>query len=179
VWDFTSVLTFNRHIRATTTVHISRLTANLRHCAANSASHHWRRACITFVSPNWLQAERPGLDSKVGPGVSYFYEHSHNSHPKDPVRNRLGSKVDHSIHLCLYSPCGPWPLFQFPNLYTVGTTLWTEDQPVARLLPTHRTNTDIHTSSGIRTHDPSVGADEDGSCLRPHDDCDRHNYSPP
>jgi hypothetical protein len=27
--------------------------------------------------------------------------------------------------------------------------------------------TDIRTSSGIRTHDPSVWASEDGSCLRP------------
>jgi hypothetical protein len=29
-------------------------------------------------------------------------------------------------------------------------------------------NTDIHASSGIRTHDPSVPASEDSSCLRPH-----------
>jgi hypothetical protein len=31
----------------------------------------------------------------------------------------------------------------------------------------HRTQTDIHASSGIRTHDPSVWAGEDISCLRP------------
>jgi hypothetical protein len=43
------------------------------------------------------------------------------------------------IYLWLYSLCGPWPLFQFLNPYTVGTTPWTEDQPVARPLPTHRT----------------------------------------
>jgi hypothetical protein len=42
------------------------------------------------------------------------------------------------LHLWLYSPCGPWPLFQFLNLYTVGRTPWTGDQPVARPLPTHR-----------------------------------------
>jgi hypothetical protein len=29
--------------------------------------------------------------------------------------------------------------FQFPNLYTVGRSPWTSDQPVARPLPTHRT----------------------------------------
>jgi hypothetical protein len=29
--------------------------------------------------------------------------------------------------------------FSFLNLYTVGETLWTGDQPVARPLPTHRT----------------------------------------
>jgi hypothetical protein len=34
---------------------------------------------------------------------------------------------------------GPWPLFQFLNLYTVGRTPWTGDEPVARPLPTHRT----------------------------------------
>jgi hypothetical protein len=34
---------------------------------------------------------------------------------------------------------GPWQLFQFLNLYTVGRTPWTGDQPVARPLPTHRT----------------------------------------
>jgi hypothetical protein len=34
---------------------------------------------------------------------------------------------------------GPYALFQFHNLYTVGRTPWTGDQPVARPLPTHRT----------------------------------------
>jgi hypothetical protein len=34
---------------------------------------------------------------------------------------------------------GPWPLLQFLNLYTVGRTPWTGDQPVARHLPTRRT----------------------------------------
>jgi hypothetical protein len=44
------------------------------------------------------------------------------------------------ICLWLYSPVvGPWPLFQFLNLYTVGRTPWTGDQPVARPLPTRRT----------------------------------------
>jgi hypothetical protein len=31
----------------------------------------------------------------------------------------------------------------------------------------------MHALSGIRTHDPSVRAGEDGSCLRPRDHCDR------
>jgi hypothetical protein len=43
------------------------------------------------------------------------------------------------MYLWLYSPCELWPLFQFLNLYTVGRTSWTGDQPVARPLPTHRT----------------------------------------
>jgi hypothetical protein len=75
-----------------------------------------------------------------------------------------------------------WTLdaFQFLNLYTVGRTPWTGDQPVARPLPTHRTQTEnkgrqiyIHALSGIGTHDPSVRAGEDGSCLRPRGHCDR------
>jgi hypothetical protein len=70
---------------------------------------------------------------------------------------------------------GPWPFFSFFILYTVGRTPSKGDQPVARPLPTHRTtqkrinahNTDIHALSGIRTHDPSVRASEDSSCLSP------------
>jgi hypothetical protein len=41
--------------------------------------------------------------------------------------------------MTLQSFVWPWPLFQFLNLYTVGRTPWTRDQPVARPLPTHRT----------------------------------------
>jgi hypothetical protein len=47
------------------------------------------------------------------------------------------------ILLWLYSSvwalCGPWPLFQFLNLYTVSRTHWTSDKPVAKPLPTHTT----------------------------------------
>jgi hypothetical protein len=69
-----------------------------------------------------------------------------------------------SIYLWLYSPCGPWPLFQFLNPYIVGRTPWTGDHPVTRQLHTeqrkHRINahTDIRASSGIRIHDSSVRA---------------------
>jgi hypothetical protein len=61
-------------------------------------------------------------------------------------------------------------------LYTVGKTPWTEDQFVARPLPTHRINaynTDIRSLSGIRTHDPSVRTSEDSSCPRPRGHYDR------
>jgi hypothetical protein len=34
-------------------------------------------------------------------------------------------------------------------------------------------HTDIYEPIGIRTHDPSVRAGEDGSCLRPRGHCDR------
>jgi hypothetical protein len=37
-----------------------------------------------------------------------------------------------SIYLCLYSPYGPWPLFQFLNLYAISRTPWMGDQPIAR-----------------------------------------------
>jgi hypothetical protein len=72
--------------------------------------------------------------------------------------------------------------FRFLILHTVGRTPCTSDQPVARPLPTQRTtqtrnkhthNTDIHALSMIRTHDPSVRASEDSSCLKPRCYCDR------
>jgi hypothetical protein len=69
--------------------------------------------------------------------------------------------------------------FSFLIFYTIGRTPWTGDQPAARLLhaymtaQTEWTHTDIHSSSGIRTHDPSAWAGENSSCLRPHDNCDQ------
>jgi hypothetical protein len=57
--------------------------------------------------------------------------------------------------------------FQFPDLFTIGRTPWTSDQPVARPLPKHRRaqtqnkhmyTPSIHARSGIRTHDHSVRA---------------------
>jgi hypothetical protein len=75
----------------------------------------------------------------------------------------------------LYSPRGPWPLFQSSDLFTIGRTPRTSDQLVARPLPRHRTaqtqtkhihTPNIHALSGIRTHDHSVRASEDSSCLR-------------
>jgi hypothetical protein len=47
-----------------------------------------------------------------------------------------------------------------------------------RYLHTEQTHTDIHASSGIGTHDPSVGACEDISYLRPRGHCDRQKASP-
>jgi hypothetical protein len=66
--------------------------------------------------------------------------------------------------------------FIFWNLWiywTVGRTPWMGDRPEARPLLTHRTTqhretqTHIHASSGIQTHDPSVRAVEDSTWLRP------------
>jgi hypothetical protein len=51
----------------------------------------------------------------------------------------LSTSTHPSVRPWLHSPCAPWPLFQFHNLYTVCMTPWTGDQPAARPLPTHRT----------------------------------------
>jgi hypothetical protein len=87
--------------------------------------------------------------------------------------------------MALPAHSGPRPLIQFRNhFFTDGRTPWASDQPVARPLPTHRTtqiqNKRIHTPnihglSGIGTHDPSVRASEDSSCLRPRGYCNRLN----
>jgi hypothetical protein len=44
-----------------------------------------------------------------------------------------------SVYRLLYSLCEPWPLFQFLNPYIVSRTPLTANQPVAKLLPKHRT----------------------------------------
>jgi hypothetical protein len=46
-----------------------------------------------------------------------------------------------------HSRCGPWLLFQFLNLYTVGRTPWMGDQPVPRPLPTHKHRINAHRHS--------------------------------
>jgi hypothetical protein len=62
-----------------------------------------------------------------------------------------------SVYLWLYSPCGPWPIFQFLNPYTVGRTPWTGDQPVARPLPIHRTTQQHKQNKRTHTSMPRVG----------------------
>jgi hypothetical protein len=53
--------------------------------------------------------------------------------------------LSHSLSMALQPFVGPWPLFSFLILYTVGRTPWTADQPVARPPPIHRINTHRHT----------------------------------
>jgi hypothetical protein len=68
----------------------------------------------------------------------------------------------------------PGHFFSFLILYTVGRTPWTGDQPSqGRYLHKEQTETDIHASSEIRAHDPSLRASEDSSCLRPRGHYDR------
>jgi hypothetical protein len=80
-----------------------------------------------------------------------------------------------------------WALdaFQFPDLFTIDRTPWTNDQLNARPLPKHWTaqtqnkhiyKPNIHALSGIRTHDPSVRESEERSCLRARGHCDRRLY---
>jgi hypothetical protein len=66
------------------------------------------------------------------------------------------SVYGYTPHVCLGR------FFSFLNLYTSGRTPWTSQ---GRYL---HTDTDIHAWSGIRTHDRSARAGEDGSCQRPH-----------
>jgi hypothetical protein len=61
-----------------------------------------------------------------------------------------------SVCLCMaLKPLWTSSAFQFLNLYTVGRTPWTGDQPVVRQLPTHRINAHRY------------------PCLRPRGHCDR------
>jgi hypothetical protein len=71
---------------------------------------------------------------------------------------------------------GPWPLFQFldPIHQSVGLIgrgislsqgLYLHTGQYKHRIKAH--NTDTNALSGIRTHDPSVRASEDSSCLRP------------
>jgi hypothetical protein len=77
-------------------------------------------------------------------------------------------------------PCGLFPFRIHLKLWILeraGRSPWTGDQPVARPLTTqNNTNTDILAHSfqtGIRTHDPSIRAGGDISCLRPRGHCHR------
>jgi hypothetical protein len=76
-----------------------------------------------------------------------------------------------SIYLCmaLQPLVGPWPLFQFLNVYTAGRTPWTGDQPVARSLPTHRTtqtqNKSTQTSTLCVGFEPTIPAFEQANTV--------------
>jgi hypothetical protein len=74
----------------------------------------------------------------------------------------------------------PLGLFRFQNLFSetyesigqmvglLGRVIGSTQGPYLHRTTQHRkTRTHIHVSSGIRTHDPSVRAAEDSTCLRP------------
>jgi hypothetical protein len=87
--------------------------------------------------------------------------------------------------MALQPSVGPWPLLQFRNHFffteTVGLVARMINPSQGRYLHTgqdkHRINahTDIHALRGIRTHNPSVRASEDSSCLRPRSHYDRYD----
>jgi hypothetical protein len=59
------------------------------------------------------------------------------------------------LSMTLQPFAGPWPLFSFLILRTVGRTPWTGDQHVARPLPAHRTTQTQ--DKGTQTSRPRVG----------------------
>jgi hypothetical protein len=58
--------------------------------------------------------------------------------------NRYYRVLKTYLSMALLPFVGPWPLFSFVILYTVGSTFRTGDRPVARPLPIHRTNVHRH-----------------------------------
>jgi hypothetical protein len=90
--------------------------------------------------------------------------------------------VEVSFPMALPVHSEPWPVYSFRNNFSqmVGLLGRVISPSRGRYLNTgqhkHKlTHTDIHASSGIRTHDPSVLASEDTSCLRLRGYCDRLN----
>jgi hypothetical protein len=71
----------------------------------------------------------------------------------------------------------PWTLAAFSvsisYTYSVGLLVQEISQSQGRFIHREYMHTNIHTSIRIRTHDPSVRAAEDCSCLRPSGNCDR------
>jgi hypothetical protein len=63
---------------------------------------------------------------------------------------------------------GPWSLFEILNVYTVGRTPRTGDQPVVRPVPTHRTtqtqNKRIQTSMARVGFEPAIQVFEPQTC---------------
>jgi hypothetical protein len=101
------------------------------------------------------------------------------------IRPLVHPKLSPPPPLALQPFVGPWPLLQFHYFFTqtVGLLGRVISPSQGLYLHTgqhkHRINvyTNIHALIGIRTHDPSVRASEDSSCLRPRGHCDRlaHN----
>jgi hypothetical protein len=114
-----------------------------------------KSACKTHTSCSLRKAKQAGETVPVSnrastidisPATSTFLTDM--CLPPPPVWISLSLSMD-------LQPFGPWSLFQFLNLYTVGRTHWTVDQPVARPLPAHRT-TETH-NKRTQTPMPRVG----------------------
>jgi hypothetical protein len=68
-----------------------------------------------------------------------LYTHIHTHANTRSRSHSLALSLSVSVCVWLYSPTDLGRFFSFLILYRVGRTPWTGDQPVARLLPTHRT----------------------------------------
>jgi hypothetical protein len=78
---------------------------------------------------------------------------------------------------------GPWSLIQFRNHFSqtvglLGRVISPSQGRYLNIRQHKRIHTpNIHALSGIKTHDPSVRASEDSSCLRPRGYCHRLKLS--
>jgi hypothetical protein len=87
------------------------------------------------------------------------------------LKNRTSLSLSLSLALL---PFGPWPVFLFLNpIHNLYDSLNGGSARRKTATYTQNKHTDIHVSSWNRTHDPSVRAGDDGSCLRPRGHCDR------
>jgi hypothetical protein len=100
--------------------------------------------------------------------------------PKHHLKRLRFARDIQFIHLWLYSLLLDLGLFfSFLIFFTqsVGLLGGLISPSQGRYLHTgqhkHRINEDIHASSGVRIHDPSVREGEDNSCLRARGRCDR------
>jgi hypothetical protein len=88
------------------------------------------------------------------------------------------------IIMALQPFVGPWPLFHFLILYTIGRTPWTGYQPLAKALSTHRTTQTQNKYTQYRhpcfewNSNPRSqrSSERRRSCLRPRSHCDRQNH---
>jgi hypothetical protein len=98
-------------------------------------------AMTTLLTPTNRFQYRPAISS----ARNEFYEaklgtgHGSLSSNSTDTTNFLSRPAIVKLHLLewLYSPCGPSPLVQFPDLFysTIGRTPWMSDQLIARPLP--------------------------------------------
>jgi hypothetical protein len=127
------------------------------------------KAFIFFLCQSRIQVR---WSPKFGHEPSEVY-----SHGSDLIVVRCRGSSSSSSSSSSWMALQPlWALasFQFPDLFKISRTPWTGDQPSPGLYfntGQHKQNKNIYTPyihalSGIRTHDHSVRASEDSSCLR-------------
>jgi hypothetical protein len=118
-------------------------------------------------------------------GILWRSKYLHHIASNGRIMNCKGSgRMSLSIYfllLPLWSIGHPWnALFHFSFLIlrqSVGLLGRGISPSQGRYLYKHRINTNIHASSEIRTHDPSVPEGEDSSCLRPRGHCVRQDVA--